>query len=382
MSYNFKKLTAANIKALLPGKRLEEGGVCAERTKAGDVRWSVNVMVDGARIHRVIGRSSDGVTRTQAVDAIASLRTRARESRLSLPAGRKTYRSFKEASEEYLRRMDGAGGKNMPAKRRHLRLMLIPHFGQQRVNQITTLMVQEYVVKRRRDVVQATVNRELATLSHAMKRWVEWGWIKSEEAPRIYKAPEARKPISVLSDEDMKRLMKAALLDADRRIWLFIAFGLNTAMRHSEILRTRYSQVDVTNRRIFVPQAKAGEREQPITASLASLIEEQLAKDGKGADWIFPAVRKKTASPHRVSLAKAFRRTVERAGLSPEKITPHVMRHTAITRLVRSGIDLPTVQRISAHKTMAMVLRYVHLHGPHIDAAIKTIDFAPTSELH
>ncbi len=51
-------------------------------------------------------------------------------------------------------------------------------------------------------------------------------------------------------------------------------------------------------------------------------------------------------------------------------MTPHVLRHTPITKLVQAGVDLPTIQRISAHKTMAMVLRYSHVSGPHIDAAI------------
>jgi site-specific recombinase XerD len=70
---------------------------------------------------------------------------------------------------------------------------------------------------------------------------------------------------------------------------------------------------------------------------------------------------------------KSFRRAVVRAGLEPKIITPHVMRHTAITKLVKAGIDLPTIQRISGHKTLAMVLRYTHVHGSHINQAIRNI---------
>lgn len=40
---------------------------------------------------------------------------------------------------------------------------------------------------------------------------------------------------------------------------------------------------------------------------------------------------------------------------------------------MQAGVDLPTIQRISGHKTMAMVLRYTHVHGNHIDAAIATL---------
>ena len=61
------------------------------------------------------------------------------------------------------------------------------------------------------------------------------------------------------------------------------------------------------------------------------------------------------------------------AGLDPALITPHVMRHTAITNLVQAGVALPTLQRISGHKTVAMVLRYSHVHGRHIDEAIRAI---------
>jgi integrase len=72
-------------------------------------------------------------------------------------------------------------------------------------------------------------------------------------------------------------------------------------------------------------------------------------------------------------MAKPFRRAVIGAGLDPQLVTPHVMRHTAITNLVQAGVDLPTVQAISGHKTLAMVLRYTHVHGTHVDRAIAAI---------
>jgi site-specific recombinase XerD len=70
---------------------------------------------------------------------------------------------------------------------------------------------------------------------------------------------------------------------------------------------------------------------------------------------------------------KPFRRAVDRAQLDPAAITPHVMRHTSITNLVEAGVDLPTIQKISGHKTLAMVLRYAHVHDHHIDRAIRAI---------
>ncbi|MEZ4575790.1 MAG: tyrosine-type recombinase/integrase, partial [Vampirovibrionales bacterium] len=48
----------------------------------------------------------------------------------------------------------------------------------------------------------------------------------------------------------------------------------------------------------------------------------------------------------------------------------NTLRHTAITHLVQAGIDLPTVKRISGHKTLRMVERYSHQNGEHIQAAM------------
>ena len=42
-------------------------------------------------------------------------------------------------------------------------------------------------------------------------------------------------------------------------------------------------------------------------------------------------------------------------------------------KLVQAAVDLPTIRQISGHKTMAMVLRYTHIHGSHVDKAIAVL---------
>lgn len=387
MTIRFYKLTRPAIKALPSGQSLSEHGIIVKRLANGDIAYSVNVSVDNQRIHRTIGRASEGVTRQQAEDAIEAFRTRAREGRLDLPKGRKSHPAFSELAAAYLRRLDENGGRNMRAKRQHVEQLLTPFFGATRADRIATSQVQDYV-RRRLDLglKQATINRELATLSHMLRRFAKWGWIKADDIPDLERGAEPRKRIVVLSDENESRLMKAAVEDQDPRTWLFLAFGLNTAMRHGEIVRVRFADIDLESRRIFLPQAKSGEREQPITPALAAMIRSQREMHGDDAVWLFPSRSRKGKHPHRLSMAKQFLRVVIRAGLNPAEVTPHVMRHTAITRLVKAGVDLPTIQRISGHKTLAMVLRYVHIHGSHIDAAIAAIDNAfhdmITPELH
>ena len=65
---------------------------------------------------------------------------------------------------------------------------------------------------------------------------------------------------------------------------------------------------------------------------------------------------------------------VKAAGLDPTEVVRHTLRHTAITHLVQAGVPLPTVKRISGHKTLAMVERYAHTNGKHISAAMDLLE--------
>ena len=179
MARAFHKLTRSTLRSLRPGKKLTEHGITFERLPNGDGVFSVNIMVDGQRIHRVIGRESEGVVRGQAEQFIEKARSEAREGRLSLPSGRKTQLGFAEAAKKYVARLTETNGKNMSVKRRHFNRYLIPFFGAQRLDSISTFTVDRY--KRRRldaGARNGTVNLELATLSHLMNCAIEWGAVR------------------------------------------------------------------------------------------------------------------------------------------------------------------------------------------------------------
>ncbi|WP_156818723.1 tyrosine-type recombinase/integrase [Sphingomonas sp. Mn802worker] len=377
MALKYKYLHQSALKALTPGQSITEHAIVATRTKTGDIRYRIQTMVDGERIHRTIGTHSGGVRRETCERELETLRTHAREERLNLPKGRKLHRSFAEAAESYLTRMQETGGKDLANKRRHLRNYLVPFLGTDRLDKITDFRLRQYRTHRESSkATPATINRELSTFSHMMRRASSkgWQWVKPEAVPDIPKEKEARKPIQVLTVEECDRLIAASKKDFDPHTHLFVLFGLNTAMRHGEIVCRKFSDVDFATNRIWIDRAKAGERNQPITVALADALSREQAKRDDKEGWIFPASRSDSKSGHRRELGIAFRRCVEAAGLTSKACTPHVMRHTAITRLVKAGVDLLTIKRISGHKTTAMVEHYMHIHGSHIDEAVATLN--------
>jgi integrase len=392
MALKFSTLTRTNVRKLPAGQKLNEHGITFERLANGDGRYTVNVMVDGQRIHRVIGKESDGVTREQAEKFIEQARTDARQQRLNLPKGRKLVLSFQEAADEYLKKLEQEGGKDIASKRQRLNQHLIPFFGVMPLEKISTFDVERYKKKRLSEqslhggdkinkngqigasatpVKPGTVNRELAALSHLLSKAVEWKWLDAKPA-QIKRLKVENGRITYLTTDQIDRLLKAAQEDQNQDIYPFIVIGLETSMRKMEILSIRFDHIDVARRTIYIPKAKAGAREQPITQHLADFLKAYIKAANPEQIWLFPSAT--SATGHTISIEKPFRRVVRCAGLDAKDVLRHTLRHTAITHLVQAGVDLPTVQRISGHKTLQMVVRYSHQNGEHIREAMDKLE--------
>ena len=347
-------------------------------------------MVDGQRIHRKLGKSGrstqDGeYTLTDCIAALEKMKADAREDRLNLPKGRQVPMTFTQAAEEYLKREAEIGGKDLQRKSATLRLYLVPFFKNMHVAKLSTYDVERYKNHRliegttlggdrmspkarkkgraiggqRKDTAPGTVNRELATLSHLLSRALEYGWVTHKSA--VVKRLKTEDPCNIaLTPEQAAALLKAAEEDSNRHIYPFIAIGLGTGMRRTEILSIRLQDVDIERCLIHIPKAKAGRRDQPMTPHICGFFKglvEAAQHCGYQLDWLFPA---DSESGHVVNIMKPFQRVVKAAGLDPRKVTPHTMRRTVITQLHLSGVAVPTIQKISGHHDPNMV----HLNRP------------------
>ena len=373
MSLKFTKLTRDGCRKLKAGEKISEHGISFERLSSGDGRYAVNIMVEGQRIHRVIGLESGGVTRLNAEQYIEKTKTEAREGKLNLPKGRKTVLGFKQASIDYLGKLKEEGGKDIKGKVMRLYHNLIPFFKDKSLKNISPFDIERFK-KQRIDggVKPGTVNRDLAVLSHMFNKGIEWGWFNHAPAKiRLFKEAPGR--IIYLATDQIERLLDASKQDQCLHVFLFIMIGLDTSMRRMEILSIRLKNINLTQNTIYIPEAKGGSRNQPMTKNLSEFLRKYILEHCKENQlWLFPASR--SASGHRMAIEKPFRRVVARAGLDPKEILRHTLRHTSITHLVQSGVDLPTVKRISGHKSLEMVERYAHQNGTHLSEAMDKLE--------
>ena len=372
MAKSFSKLTRAATRKLQAGESITEHGITYEKLTDGDGRFTVNVMVDGIRIHRVIGKDSEGITREKVEEYIEHKRTEARTDRLNLPSGRKFVLTLQKAIGDYISKLEEEGGKDIDAKKRRINQHVLPILGNRPLSQISTFDIERYKKHRKeQSASNGTINRELAALSHLLNKALEWRWIPHKPCIiRLLK--EERSRIIYLTQEQTHNLIEAAKQDQNPHVYPFIVIGLETAMRRMEILSIRIKDINLAQRIIYIPQAKSGSREQPITKHLAEFLKNYMSSASAGQEWLFSSIASHTG--HTINIEKPFRRVVQAAGLDPKVIVRHTLRHTAITHLVQAGVDLPTVKRISGHKSLAMVERYSHQNGAHIQAAMDKLE--------
>lgn len=375
MSRKFNKINRQNCRQLQPGEKIMENGIHYEKLQNGDGRFKINVMVDGQRIHRVVGLESEGITREKAEAIIEQYKTDARNNRLKLPKGRKLSLSFASVAKRYIERLKVEDGKDIDKKESRLKNHLIPYFGDKRLEGFSAFDIDRYKHQRKAAGAKpATINRELAILSHLFNKAEEWGWLEKKPC-KIKSLKEDNNKIVYLTTNECERLISAAKQDSNPQMYWFILIGLSTAMRRSEILSLRLENIHVDKLYFYLPKAKAGARMQPITNDLALKLGQYIASLPKNQKWLFPSIGNlPSKGGHTQYIDEAFKRIVKRAKLNHLNVTPHTLRHTATTHLVQAGVDVPTIQSITGHKTPSMVFRYAHTQGSRVQQALNLLE--------
>ena len=142
-----------------------------------------------------------------------------------------------------------------------------------------------------------------------------------------------------------------------------------TGMRVSELVSLPRN-VLAGDPRVLTIKGKGGrERLVPLNPSARKALDRYLALGTDPADalapmlvtkWLFPS-RGVEGHVTRQAFAQELKACAEAAGLDPERVSPHVLRHAFASHLLDRGADLRTVQQLLGHADISTTEIYTHV---------------------
>ena len=133
--------------------------------------------------------------------------------------------------------------------------------------------------------------------------------------------------------------------------------ALFTGMRRGSIFNLKWADIDFKKGFINLRDPKKGGKDDiiPLNGQARSVLKDQVKTQ---SDYVFPG----RGGKKRTNAHKSINKIKQAAGLPKETRPLHSLRHTFASLAVSSGeIDLYTLQRLTTHRTFAMLQRYAHL---------------------
>jgi integrase len=266
--------------------------------------------------------------------------------------------SFGEAAEHYIKN-HSIHKRNYKTEAGTIRT-LIRHWGQEHVQGIDKAKVfalRDDLLARGRS--GDTVNHYYSAISKIYQMLQsEWSTAVNNPIKGLKRLPANPSRTKRVSGEVERVLLTACTQSKSPLLLPIVHIALQTGMRRGEIMRIRWVDVDLAQRRIYLHQTKNGcPRQVPLTQAAVKVLSDL---PHYSPDLVFPM--------RMDELRRYFEGAVKRArdlwgndGINPfDDLRLHDLRHEALSRLSDAGLNVIELAHISGHKTLAMLARYTH----------------------
>jgi integrase/recombinase XerD len=210
----------------------------------------------------------------------------------------------------------------------------------------------------------STVARRSSALRRFYGFLVDDGLRADDPSPALPK-PKLQRPLPrVLGEPDVESIFaavgdKAASGEplAQRNLALLeLLYG--SGLRASEVISLPRGAVRPGQPFLILRGKGSKERMVPISSRAEEAVKAWLENVPASSPWLFPGGKKHIS---RVRLFQLVREMAADAGIAPERISPHVLRHAFATHLLAGGADLRVLQALLGHADIATTQIYTHV---------------------
>jgi integrase/recombinase XerD len=235
------------------------------------------------------------------------------------------------------------------------------------VGEASTEDIERYLAGLRADgLASTTIARRAAAIRSFFRHQTLLGSRADNPAAELDLPRRTRRLPRTLSPGEAERLVEAARGTTPRalRDHALVELLYGAGLRVSEAVGLERGGVDLDDRFVRTVGKGGKERVVPIGRQAAEALRRYLAHGRPHLDRRHRPELFLNAQGGPLTRAGAFlilRRLAAQAGLEPERVHPHLLRHSFATHLLEGGADLRSVQEMLGHADLATTELYTHV---------------------
>ncbi|QXT36339.1 tyrosine recombinase [Sphingomonas sanguinis] len=217
-------------------------------------------------------------------------------------------------------------------------------------------------------LANATVARKAAALRRFYAFLHEEG-LRDDDPSSVLPRPGQRRALpKILSHADIDQLFSAIAERTgaahpsanDLRLAALVELLYGSGLRASELVALPRNAVH-PDRPFLILKGKGGaERMVPISDRARAAVAAWRVHVPADKLWLFPGGKRHLT---RIRLYQLIKALAAEAGIPPERVSPHVLRHAFATHLLGGGADLRAVQAMLGHADIATTEIYTHVEA-------------------
>lgn len=209
-----------------------------------------------------------------------------------------------------------------------------------------------------------TQGRYLSAIREFYRFALSENWIKENPCDYV-EMPKIPKSLpKYLTEEEVLDLIQSAKQE-NQRLYTLLELVYASGLRVSELVGLPLTAFNPAEKHLFVVGKGSKERVVPLNENaclaLERWMEEREKKLKRPSRWLFPSRLSKSGHLTRGAFFKELKKLAEEIGLNPEKVFPHVFRHSFASHLVAHEADLRSVQKMLGHADIATTEIYTHI---------------------
>jgi integrase/recombinase XerD len=213
------------------------------------------------------------------------------------------------------------------------------------------------------DLARSSVARKSAALRRFFGFLVDEKLRRDDPSAALPKVSARRSLPKILSHNDIDLMYEAAERFAGSQANRMRLIALLELLYGSGLRATELVSLDLRafspDRPYIIVKGKGGkERLVPLSDRARLAVTAWLPLRPVGSNWLFPSGKSFLS---RVRLFQLVRQLAAQAGIPPERVSPHVLRHAFATHLLEGGADLRALQTMLGHSDIATTEIYTHV---------------------